>query len=213
MEKKNPYKFTLGFDKTKPSHVRATEILNSVKDKADLIASALVSYIDDVRQEEGAVLSNEALQVLMQEMVKQEVAKAMHLHSIKPEEPNRNSNSVMAVQQESLETITPEVAKSVRDGLHNYSYQLGNKKRNRNKNTRRNKQESLNIIKNKEGISMEMKQKECGIVCKENGTEQIGKITEEEWRLLKQYRNLCEENKLTINILIQRLLAHEKGRE
>ena len=38
-------------------------------------------------------------------------------------------------------------------------------------------------------------------------------ITEEEWRLLKQYRNLCEENKLTINILIQRLLAHEKGRE
>ena len=113
MEKKNPYKFTLGFDKTKPSHVRATEILNSVKDKADLIASALVSYIDDVRQEEGAVLSNEALQVLMQEMVKQEVAKAMHLHSIKPEEPNRNSNSVMAVQQESLETITPEVAKKI----------------------------------------------------------------------------------------------------
>ena len=103
MEKKNPYKFTLGFDKTKPSHVRATEILNSVKDKADLIASALVSYIDDVRQEEGAVLSNEALQVLM--------------HSIKPEEPNRNSNSVMAVQQESLETITPEVAKSVRDAM------------------------------------------------------------------------------------------------
>ena len=71
----------------------------------------------EVRLEEGAVLSNEALQVLMQQMVKQEVAKAMHLHSIKPEEPNRNSNSVMAVQQESLETITPEVAKSVRDAM------------------------------------------------------------------------------------------------
>lgn len=49
---------------------------------------------------------------------------------------------------------------------------------------------------------MEMNQKECGIVCKENGTEQIEKVTEEEWKLLKQYRNLCEENKLTINILI-----------
>ncbi len=60
---------------------------------------------------------------------------------------------------------------------------------------------------------MEMNQKECGIVCKENGTEQIEKVTEEEWKLLKQYRNLCEENKLIINILIQRLLAHEKGRE
>lgn len=47
---------------------------------------------------------------------------------------------------------------------------------------------------------MEMNQKECGIVCKENGTEQIEKVTEEEWKLLKQYRNLCEENKLTINI-------------
>lgn len=38
MEKKNPYKFTLGFDKTKPTHVCAAEILNSVRDKADLIA-------------------------------------------------------------------------------------------------------------------------------------------------------------------------------
>lgn len=64
----------------------------------------------------------------MQEMVKQEVAKAMHLHSIKPEEPNRNSNSVMAVQQESLETITPEVAKSVRDGMDQSLLSIKNKK-------------------------------------------------------------------------------------
>ena len=52
MEKKNPYKFTIGFDKTKPSHVRAVEILNSVKDKADLIASAVVSHIDGDRTED-----------------------------------------------------------------------------------------------------------------------------------------------------------------
>ena len=38
-------------------------------------------------------------------------------------------------------------------------------------------------------------------------------ITEKEWILLEKYRNLCEENKLTIDILIQRLLTHEKGRE
>jgi hypothetical protein len=38
-------------------------------------------------------------------------------------------------------------------------------------------------------------------------------ITEKEWILLKQYRELCEENKLTIDILVQRLLTHEKGRE
>lgn len=60
---------------------------------------------------------------------------------------------------------------------------------------------------------VEIKQKECIKSYKENGTEQIEKVTVEEWKLLEQYRNLCEENKLTINILIQRLVAHEKGRE
>ena len=79
-------------------------------------------------------------------------------------------------------TLLQHILPFLVNGLHNNSYQLGNKKRNRNKNTRRNKQESLNIIKNKEGISMEMKLKECGIVRKEFCTEQIGKITEEEWR-------------------------------
>lgn len=38
-------------------------------------------------------------------------------------------------------------------------------------------------------------------------------ITEKEWALLEKYRNLCEENKLKIDILIQRLLTHQKGRE
>lgn len=38
-------------------------------------------------------------------------------------------------------------------------------------------------------------------------------ITEKEWALLEKYRNLCEKNKLTIDILIQRLLTHQKGRE
>lgn len=38
-------------------------------------------------------------------------------------------------------------------------------------------------------------------------------ITERERKLLVQYRNLCEENKVTIDILIQRLLGQEKGRE
>ena len=39
------------------------------------------------------------------------------------------------------------------------------------------------------------------------------KIIEREKKLLAQYRNLCEENKVTIEILIQRLLGQEKGRE
>ena len=69
MEKKNPYKFTLGFDKTKLTHVRAAEILNSVRDKADLIASAVVAHIDGGSTEKGAVLNQEALQIMMLELV------------------------------------------------------------------------------------------------------------------------------------------------
>jgi hypothetical protein len=46
-----------------------------------------------------------------------------------------------------------------------------------------------------------------------NNSDNGPKLTNREKELLQQYRNLCEENKLTIDILIQRLLAHEKGRE
>ena len=38
-------------------------------------------------------------------------------------------------------------------------------------------------------------------------------ITERERILLMRYRNLCDESKMTIDILVQRLLVQEKGRE
>lgn len=47
----------------------------------------------------------------------------------------------------------------------------------------------------------------------ENEKNEEIKIIEREEKLLAQYRNLCEENKVTIEILIQRLLGQEKGRE
>jgi len=59
---------------------------------------------------------------------------------------------------------------------------------------------------------MEIQQKQDRIN-REIDTDEKQKISEREWKVLQQYRNLCEENKLTIDILIQRLLAHEKGRE
>lgn len=120
MEKKNPYKFTLGFDKTKPSHVRAAEILNSVKDKADLIASAVVAHIDGARMEDGSGLSSEALQVIIQELVKQEVKKVMQLY---PEEAamisveKNEQEKVVQIQNISEARVAPEVAKSVRDAM------------------------------------------------------------------------------------------------
>ena len=120
MEKKNPYKFTLGFDKTKPTHVRAAEILNSVRDKADLIASAVVAHIDGGSTEKGAVLNQEALQIMMLELVKQEVEKAMQNYSSKQENvqvEEEIEEDVIEKQKISEFVLAPEVAKSVRDAM------------------------------------------------------------------------------------------------
>lgn len=119
-EKKNPYKFTLGFDKTKPTHVRAAEILNSVRDKADLIASAVVAHIDGGSTEKGAVLNQEALQIMMLELVKQEVEKAMQNYFSKQENvqvEEEIEEDVIEKQKISEFVLAPEVAKSVRDAM------------------------------------------------------------------------------------------------
>lgn len=120
MEKKNPYKFTLGFDKTKPTHVCAAEILNSVRDKADLIASAVVAHIDGGITEKGAVLNQEALQIMMLELVKQEVEKAMQNYFSKQENvqvEEETEEDVIEKQKISEFVLAPEVAKSVRDAM------------------------------------------------------------------------------------------------
>ncbi|RGS69749.1 stage III sporulation protein AF [Blautia obeum] len=120
VEKKNPYKFTLGFDKTKPTHVRAAEILNSVRDKADLIASAVVAHIDGGSTEKGAVLNQEALQIMMLELVKQEVEKAMQNYFSKQENvqvEEETEEDVIEKQKISEFVLAPEVAKSVRDAM------------------------------------------------------------------------------------------------
>ena len=120
MEKKNPYKFTLGFDKTKPTHVCAAEILNSVRDKADLIASAVVAHIDGGSTEKGAVFNQEALQIMMLELVKQEVEKAMQNYFSKQENvqvEEETEEDVIEKQKISEFVLAPEVAKSVRDAM------------------------------------------------------------------------------------------------
>lgn len=120
MEKKNPYKFTLGFDKTKPTHICAAEILNSVRDKADLIASAVVAHIDGGSTEKGAVLNQEALQIMMLELVKQEVEKAMQNYFSKQENvqvEEETEEDVIEKQKISEFVLAPEVAKSVRDAM------------------------------------------------------------------------------------------------
>lgn len=113
MEKKNPFKFTLGFDKTKASHIRAVELLNSVKDKADLIAEAIVAHVDGVQ--ESNTFSNEILQAIIQETVRQEVHKAMQLNSM--EKSEKEPEITMTFLEETKDTIDPRVVENVRNAM------------------------------------------------------------------------------------------------
>lgn len=77
MAKKNPYVFTIGFDETDLSHVRAVEILNGTKKKAQLIASAILSYVDGVNSERTIDFSLEVLQPFVERLVQEELEKVM----------------------------------------------------------------------------------------------------------------------------------------
>ena len=74
MAKKNPYVFTIGFDETDPSHVRAAEILNGTKKKAQLIAAAILGYVDGIDSDE---LHLETLQPFVERLIQKEMEKAM----------------------------------------------------------------------------------------------------------------------------------------
>lgn len=77
MAKKNPYVFTIGFDETDPSHVRAAEILNGTKKKAQLIAAAILSYVDGIDSEKVPELHLETLQPFVERLIQKEMEKAM----------------------------------------------------------------------------------------------------------------------------------------
>ncbi len=82
MAKKNPYVFTIGFDETNLSHVRAAEILNGTKKKASLIANAVLSYVDGVDSGQASEFSLEIFQPLLENMIQKELEKAMKSQSL-----------------------------------------------------------------------------------------------------------------------------------
>lgn len=64
-------------------------------------------------------------------------------------------------------------------------------------------------MQNKEALGQKMNNK----IMVEDEKNRKMKMTEREKILIMRYRGLCDENKMTIDILIQRLLGQEKGRE
>ena len=75
MGKKNPYRFTIGFNKEKPSHQKTADILNQAGDKAELIASAVLYYMGEDNNNTASEMDFRNLQPFIQELVKQEMQK------------------------------------------------------------------------------------------------------------------------------------------
>lgn len=77
MAKKNPYVFTIGFDETDPGHVRVAEILNGTKKKAQLIAAAILSYVDEADSGTSSGFKPETLQPLLEMLIRKELEKTI----------------------------------------------------------------------------------------------------------------------------------------
>ena len=70
--KKNPYVFTIGFDRKNPEHLEVVEILNGTEKKAALIAEAVLLYMGKKSGGEAGV-SQESIQAMVRLLVRQEM--------------------------------------------------------------------------------------------------------------------------------------------
>ena len=72
MGKKNPYVFTIGFDKKNPEHLEVVEILNGTEKKAALIAEAILQYTG-MKSGGDTGVSQESIQAMVRLLVRQEM--------------------------------------------------------------------------------------------------------------------------------------------
>lgn len=77
MGKKNPNRFTIGFNKDKPSHQRVVDILNQASDKAEFIAEAVLCYVGESDSNMASNMDFGNLQPFIRELVEQEIQKAV----------------------------------------------------------------------------------------------------------------------------------------
>ena len=77
MGKKDPYKFTIGFDKTDSDHVYVTELLNATEKKAKLIVAAILAYMGKTEKSDvgGSCIQQEMLRPWIQEIIREEIKK------------------------------------------------------------------------------------------------------------------------------------------
>lgn len=79
MGKKNPFVFTIGFEKSDPDHVYVTELLNTTEKKAKLIVAAILAYTGRTDETGNGSISMEPdmLRPMMQQIIREEVRKVL----------------------------------------------------------------------------------------------------------------------------------------
>lgn len=99
VEKKNPYKFTIGFKKQLESHRRAADILNQTPDKADLITAAILNYYGEDARE--GIYNLDSLRPWIEEVIQREVLSVMK----KMPDPDKEMISVERESQDNIKAM------------------------------------------------------------------------------------------------------------
>ncbi len=117
MVKKNPYVFTIGFDETDPAHVRAADILNGTKKKAQLIAVAILNYVDGTDSDKISDFHVESFQPLLEKLIQKELEKAMGgrltAFAGKEAQPSDSVLDLSPEEREMDETITQNIMEAM----------------------------------------------------------------------------------------------------
>ena len=108
MVKKNPYVFTIGFDETDLVHVRAAEILNGTKKKAQLIASAILSYMDGAEAGKSIDFRTELLQPILERMIHKEVDRLMQRQEFSEKKQEKGEETIVNLSPEEEESPMDE---------------------------------------------------------------------------------------------------------
>ena len=118
MAKRNPYVFTIGFDETDPSHVRVAEILNGTKKKAQLIAAAILSYVDGIDSEKVPELHLETLQPFVERIIQKEIEKAMKDKELSQSVGKKDSEKVLNLSSEENElTMDKDMSQNIMNAM------------------------------------------------------------------------------------------------
>lgn len=114
MAKKNPYIFTIGFDENNPTHVKAAEILNNTKGKAQLIASAILSYLGEPESTGTGGLGTEHIQSIVINLIRDEVKKALESSE---HHTRKEPEAISIIKEEEPLQVDDRIVQNVSDAI------------------------------------------------------------------------------------------------